>query len=165
MVPKTEQVRSRNTNRRADKGGEPRVASRRTLEPDRLQNTAMEFTVDTLLATVTGAVADPIGQRPPVEDGKANLVPQQPNLIVAGEQGPAKTPVQRMMECASRMEAEDTRYLQAKESRQAAEIQYREAYQRFQICKEEARIQRRRQAAYQILLRAVNEVGADVKEQ
>ena len=86
----------------------------------------MEFTADTLLATVTGAVAVSIGQQPPVQDGEAN-VPQQPNLIVAGEQGPAKTPVQRMMECASRMEAEDTRYLQAKESREAAESQYREA--------------------------------------
>ena len=46
-----------------------------------------------------------------------------------------------------------------------AENHYREALQGFQICKkEEARIQRRRQAAYQLLLRSVHEVGADVKE-
>ena len=124
----------------------------------------MEFTADTLLATVTGAIAVPIGQQqPPVENGEAN-VPQQPNQIVA-EQHPGKTPIQRMMESASRMEAEDTRYLQAKESREVAENHYREALRRFQICKkEEVRIQRRRQAAYQLLLRSVNEVGADIKE-
>ena len=46
----------------------------------------------------------------------------------------------------------------------AAEQQYKEAYQHFQSCKKEvSRIQRRRQAAYQYLLQAVHEVGAEVK--
>ena len=126
----------------------------------------MEFTAAALLATVTGAVAAPIAQQPPTEDEAAHRVPQQPAIIVTEEQGSGKTPVQKLMECASKLESEDTKLIQARENRTAAEQQYKEAYQRFQFCKKEvSRIQRRRQAAYQYLLQAVHDVGGDVKEQ
>ena len=71
-----------------------------------------------------------------------------------------------MVEGASRLESEDTKLIQAGENRMAAKQQYKEAYQHFQCCKKEvSRIQRRRQAAYQYLLQAVHEIGADVKNQ
>ena len=70
-----------------------------------------------------------------------------------------------MMDCVSRLETEDAKFVRATEHREAAERNYKEACQRLQICKkEEARVQRRRHTAYQLLLRAVHEVGAEVKE-
>ena len=122
----------------------------------------MEFTADTLLATVTGAVAVPITQQPPVEEGAAHLVPKP--VIIIEAQGSGKTPVQKMVECASRLESEDTKFIQAKENRQAAEHHYKEACQRLQVCKRnEAQVQRRLHAAYQLLLRAVHEVAPKLR--